>query len=122
MLEQEGRTTEEPLRNDMESFVLSAFSPEIKQGNAVLPSCSFSLNTLPQVSHKIEIATLCSDIYLLSLQVNLYSLKGWNELKVSVSQHMRRYKEEKGSNYDLDLSTNNLHYLVQLHRSFTFSK
>ena len=32
-----------------QQLLLSAFSPEIKQGNAILPSCSFSLNTLPQV-------------------------------------------------------------------------
>jgi len=30
-------------------LILSAFSPEIKQGNAILPSYSFSLNILPQV-------------------------------------------------------------------------
>ena len=54
--------------------------------------------------------------------MNLFCLEDWSELKLGVSQHIRRYKEENGENYDLDLSNNNLHYLVQLHRAFMFSK
>jgi len=61
-------------------------------------------------------------ISVLTLQVNLWSLTDWSELRPSVSQYMRRYKEEKDGSYRLDLSDNNLRYLVQLHRSFTFSR
>lgn len=43
-----------------------------------------------------------------------------SDLLLSMSHYLRRYREEHGENFDLDISENNLSCLVKLHRALNF--
>lgn len=54
-------------------------------------------------------------------QVNLVRLKQWDDLHLAASHYLRRYREEHGESFDLEVSDNNLSYLVKLNRALNFS-
>ena len=54
------------------------------------------------------------------MQVCLVRLKQSNDLHLSAAHYLRRYREEHGENFELDISENNLSCLVKLHRALYF--
>ena len=59
---------------------------------------------------------------LIILQVTLEALRDWSDLKPSVSHFVRRYQEERGERFSLDISTDVLKHLVKLHRALKFTR
>ena len=55
------------------------------------------------------------------MQVTLVRLKQLSELDLVVSHYLRRYREEHGENFELEMSDSNLLGLVKLHRALSFS-
>ncbi len=56
------------------------------------------------------------------LQVSLHAVRDWTELRLSLGQFLRRYREEHGEAFSLELSTNNTRLLTTLHRAIKLPK
>ena len=54
--------------------------------------------------------------------MTLHPLSDWSELKPSVSHFIRRYQEEHGEQFVMEISTNVLKHLVKLHRALKFPR
>lgn len=60
-------------------------------------------------------------IIFILMQVTLVHVKQWSDLVFSASHYLRRYREEHGENFELEISDNNLSCLVKLHRALNFT-
>ena len=56
------------------------------------------------------------------LKVTLETLGEWSELRPSISHFVRRYQEERGDKFTLELSTDVFKHLVKLHRALRFTR
>ena len=54
--------------------------------------------------------------------MTLQPLSEWSDLKPSVFHFIRRYQEEHGEQFALDVSTDVLKHLVKLHRALRFPR
>ena len=54
-------------------------------------------------------------------EVKLHPLTRWSDLHLSVADYLMRYREENGA-LQLELSDNNLQYLVKLQRALKFPR
>ena len=119
-------------------LALSAIPTEIRQGEEHPVSTVSPLNTLPEV-RTTHLLPLHSPLILPTLpviltakhinshlshtyplapapQVRLQPLKRWGDVTMAVGHYLTRYREDCGP-LQLDLSTDTLKTLVQLHRT-----
>ena len=119
-------------------LALSAIPTEIRQGEEHPVSTVSPLNTLPEVrtTDNPPAPTTCTPhsshspchphcntsslTYIsscpLSSQVRLQPLERWGDVSMAVGHYLTRYREDCGP-LQLDLSTDTLKTLVQLHRT-----
>lgn len=101
-----------------EPFILTAISPVIRQGSEPTITSPLPLNTLPEVCSQHQDSKYLIPAFI--IQVSLVCVKQVSELDLVTSHYLRRYREEHGDSFQLQLSDNNLTCLVKLHRALTF--
>lgn len=109
--------------SELVEFQCSRIMPQTVTEGDVFPPSPLSLSGIPTEIKQGEDHPTSTVAPLSSLpEVTLHPVFDWIDLHLSLSMLLKRYREEVGVPFILELTENNMQYIMKLHRALKFSR